>query len=164
MKNGDYNSLWQAVGDLKSNEPKTITFPIQQRKSIEDTTDSSFIPTRLLHSESKKEEILLNTIHQDDIPEITSEEIIETKPIIINPIENNFSNDYHQNNLMMTNIEDHQKRHTYAPSLQKAQENYRELRRLLRKMNSSVLDEQKTQLTTQKQSINSNRNKSKGIS
>jgi hypothetical protein len=62
----------------------------------------------------------------------------------------------------MTVIEDHQKRHTFAPSLYQAQQNYRELRRLLKKINGPIPKEQKTRVT-QKQSINSNRQKTKRI-
>ncbi len=51
----------------------------------------------------------------------------------------------------MIAIEDHQKRHTFAPSLQQAQQNYRELRRLLKKMNGPIPKEQKTRVTRKHQ-------------
>jgi hypothetical protein len=158
VKNGEYNSLWQVVGNLKFKEPKTISLPVHQRQS----TQSPIIPIEPSHPKTTNEIIPLNTIDQIHSPNIKTEEQIETKPII-NNIENFLSGDYHQDNLItMTVIEDHQKRHTFAPSLYQAQQNYRELRRLLKKINGPIPKEQKTRVT-QKQSINSNRQKTKRI-
>jgi hypothetical protein len=161
VKSGEYNSLWQVVGDLKSKEPKTISLPIHQRQSIKDSTHSPIIPVEHLQSKTTDEFTSLNTIDQIHSPEILTEEQIETKPII-NNIENYVSGDYHQDNSTMAKIEDHQKRHTFAPNLHQAQQNYRELRRLLKKMDEPIPKEQKTPVT-RKQSLSSNRQKTKRI-
>jgi len=161
VKNGEYNSLWQMVGDLKYKEPKTISLPIHQRQSMKDSTNSPILPFEYLHSKNTDEIIPLNTTDKIHSPEILTEEQIETKPII-NNIQNNVSGDYHQDNSTMAKIEDHQKRHTFAPNLYQAQQNYRELRRLLKQMNEPISKEQKTPVT-RKQSISSNRQKTKRI-
>lgn len=95
IKNGEYNSLWQLVGDLKVNEPKTISLPGTQQKSTKTKT-------------------------QDNLPlEIASDN----------------HGDDDDDESIMAEIENHQKRHIFAPTLYQAEQNYRELRRLLRKMN-----------------------------
>lgn len=125
IKNGEYNSLWQLVGELKSKEPKTISLPIRKRPSIKELAQTPIIPTESLYMKIANESTPLNTTDQ-----IRSQ---ETKPII-NNTQTSLSGDYHYDNLTMVEIEDHQKRHTFAPSLYQAQQNYRELRRLLKKI------------------------------
>lgn len=127
IKNGEYNSLWQLVGDLKIKESKIIPLPPRPRQSIPD----SITPIKALSSKTPEENI--------PSPEIKLPEPQETLQSLIN----NLSGDYHQENLTMAAIEDHQKRHTFAPNLQQAQENYRELRRLLKKFNGPILKENK---------------------
>jgi hypothetical protein len=134
VKNGEYNSLWQLVGDLKSKEAKIISLPIRQRQSIQ----TPIIPAKSVYLKMDDASNPLNTIDQ-----IRAQ---ETKPII-NNIQQSLSGDYHHTNLTMVEIEDHQKRHTFAPSLYQAQQNYRELRRLLKKINRPISKENKKQST-----------------
>ena len=132
IKNGEYNSLWQLVGDLKSKEPKLISLPPRPRQSIPDR----IIPIEAVHPKTTDEIIpIIN------YPKIKTLETIET---VVNDLQTSVSGDYHQDNLIMAAIEDHQKRHTFAPSLQQAEQNYRELRRLLRKMNGPISQVHKT--------------------
>lgn len=143
IKDGECNSLWQVVGDLKSKEPKTITLPIHQRQSFKDSAPSPITSVKTPQSIITNEITPLNPIEQINSPKLKAEEQIETKPII-NHLPNFLSGDYHQADLTMAAIEDHQKRHTFAPSLYQAQQNYRELRRLLRKVNGPMSKEDKT--------------------
>ncbi|CAF3611650.1 unnamed protein product [Adineta steineri] len=131
IKNGEYNSLWQLVGDLKSKEAKTISLPIHQQQTIKKTPQISNIPPEPVYFKTHDEPSVLNTTN-----EIYSSEI---KPLI-----NNIQKSVSIDNLKMAEIEDHQKRHTFAPSLYQAQQNYRELRRLLKKMNGPIQKETKT--------------------
>ncbi|CAF0798269.1 unnamed protein product [Rotaria sordida] len=158
IKNGEYNSLWQLVGDLKSKESKTISLPIQQQKS----TKNQIISVEDLHLKNVDEITPLYTIEQINSLETKTQQHIETKPII-NNIQTSLLSDYHHDNLILTEIEDHQKRHIFASSLYQAQQNYRELRRLLRKMNGSIQKEKKTRVS-QKQLIDSTRQKTNRIS
>jgi hypothetical protein len=132
IKNGDYNSLWQLVGDLKSKEPKIISLPPRQRQSMRD----SIVPVEAVH---------LKTTDESNSPKIKTPEHTDTTESLITNLPNSLSGDYYQDNLTMAAIEDHQKRHTFAPNLQQAQQNYRELRRLLKKMNDPVSKENRTQ-------------------
>ena len=125
LKNGEYNSLWQSVGDLKSKESKTISLSVQQRRFSKESTQNHVDD---LHFKKPEKITSLNMI--DHIP--------ERKSIITNTQNSLNENDNHYNSLIMTEIEDHQKRHTFAPSLHQAEQNYRELRRLLRKLNRSI--------------------------
>jgi len=151
VKNGEYNSLWQLVGELKSKEAKIIPLPIRQRQSIKESIQTPIIPAKSVYLKMDDTSNLLNTI--DKI-----QEHIET-----NNTQKSLSGDYHHTNLTMVEIEDHQKRHTFAPSLYQAQQNYRELRRLLKKINRPISKENKTQIA-RKQSTSSTRQKTKRIS
>jgi hypothetical protein len=153
VKDGEYNSLWQLVGQLKSKEPKTILLPVHPRQSMQDSTHTPIIPDELLDMKTTNETPPLTPIDHFRSPKIQTEEQREITP----SISNLQSSDYHQDNLSMAVIEDHQKRHTFAPSLYQAQQNYRELRRLLKKMNGPISKGQKTQ----NQPISSNRQKTK---
>jgi len=82
VKNGQYNSLWQIVGDLKFKEPKNISLPIHPRQSIKDSTQSPIIPVEPLHLKPTNDINPLNTIDQIHSPTIKSEEQFETKPRI----------------------------------------------------------------------------------
>ena len=139
IKNAEYNSLWQTIGELKSKEPKTIPLPMRLRSSIKEAFRPSLPGQARLSLEPTYE------FPPDPTPPpiIQTEEKIETQPVI-NTVANHLSGDHHQDNLSMAAIEDHQKRHTFAPSLHQAEQNYRELRRLVNKMNGSILKEQKT--------------------
>ncbi|CAF0962118.1 unnamed protein product [Adineta steineri] len=131
IKNGEYNSLWQLVGDLKSKEAKIISLPIHQQPTIKKTPQISNILPEPVYSKTHDEPSLLNTTN----------EIYSSK---IKPLINNIQKSVSIDNLKMAEIEDHQKRHTFAPSLYQAQQNYRELRRLLKKMNGPIQKETKT--------------------
>lgn len=140
LKDGEYNSLWQLVGILKVEEPKTLSLPLHPRSSNKSATPHPTTPVEPIQPKTTNE-ILPSSVRNSllVIPKLKSEEKIEPEVIV---------DDY-----SMAMIEDHQKRHTFAPSLYQAQQNYRELRRLLRKVNGSMSNEQKTQ----KRMTNSNR-------
>ncbi|CAF4433333.1 unnamed protein product, partial [Adineta steineri] len=76
IKNGEYNSLWQLVGDLKSKEAKTISLPIHQQQTIKKTPQISNIPPEPVYFKTHDEPSVLNTTN-----EIYSSEI---KPLINN--------------------------------------------------------------------------------
>lgn len=149
LKDGEYNSLWQLVGALKVDEPKTIPLPLHPRSSNKSTTPHPATPIEPVQPKTTNE-IPPLTIRNflPLVPKVKSEEKLESNVTV---------DDYHPDDYSMAMIEDHQKRHTFAPSLYQAQRNYRELRRLLRKMNGSMSNEQKSQ----KQMANSNRTLSK---
>ncbi len=142
IKNGEYNSLWRLVGELKSKESKTIPLPVRPRASL----DSSPSPTETFQETSSTKIIkditpsITTTTEQNHSPEIK----IETKSPVVD-IQNSLEDDHHQDNSSMMMIEDHQKRHRFASSLYEAQQNYRELRRLLKKINGPLSKEQQTQ-------------------
>jgi len=144
IKNGEYNSLWRLVGELKSKESKTISLPVRPRPSFEYSTHPLDTPIESLNEKITKDIFPLTPTDQNHSSKIKTEEQIETKLPIINT-QNSLSGDYHQDNLSMMMIEDHQKRHTFAPTLYQAQQNYRELRRLLKKINGPLSKEQKKQ-------------------
>ncbi|CAF3422411.1 unnamed protein product [Rotaria sp. Silwood1] len=162
VKNGEYNSLWQQVGDLKLKESKTISLPVQQQKSIKESTNNPIISVEDLRLKDDDDITPLYTIDQINSTETKTQQHIETKPLK-NNLQASLLNDYGHDNLIMTEIEDHQKRHIFAPSLYQAQQNYRELRRLLRKMNGPIPKEKKTRVL-KKQSIDSTRQKTNRIS
>lgn len=141
IKNGEYNSLWRLVGDLKSKESKTISLPVRPRASLEYSTSPSDTPQEILPTKITKDILPSMTTDQNHSPDIKVEEKLETKSPIIN-IQNSLERD---DLSMMMMIEDHQKQHRFAPSLYEAQQNYRELRRLLKKINGPLSKEQKTQ-------------------
>ena len=149
LKDGEYNSLWQLVGMLKIEEPKTISLPLHPRSSNKSATPYPTTPIELVQPKTTNEIPPLpirNSLPL--VPKVKSEEKVEPNVIV---------DDYHPDDYSMAMIENHQKRHTFAPSLHQAQQNYRELRRLLRKVNGSMANEQKTQ----KRMANSNRTLSK---
>jgi hypothetical protein len=153
VKNGEYNSLWQLVGDLKSKETRTISLPSRHQQSNRDSIPTTIIPMAPLYSKTTDQIVPFET---------NISEHIETKPVLYST-QHTSSGDYRQDHLTMAEIEDHQKRHTFAPNLFQAQQNYRELRRLLKKMNGPISNEKKTRFTP-KQSTVTTRQKIKKIS
>ncbi|UJR33276.1 hypothetical protein I4U23_020731 [Adineta vaga] len=129
IKNGDYNSQWQLVGELKAKETKTISFPARQRQSIKDS-----IPTPNTITQSSQIKTTTESISVTPIIELHSP---ETK-VTIEKSHRSAPTDNHRYDSVMVQIEDHQKRYTFAPSLHQAEQNYRELRRLLKKMNEPI--------------------------
>ena len=131
IKNGEYNSLWRLVGELKSKESKTIPLPVRPRGSLDYSTPATEAP----------QETPPTNIIKDITP--VQNHSPETKSPVVD-IQNSLEGDQ-QDNLSMMTIEDHQKRHRFASSLYEAQQNYRELRRLLKKINGPLSKEQQTQ-------------------
>ena len=152
LKNGEYNSLWQLVGTLKPKEPKTIPLPLHPRPSSKEATPHLSTLVEPIQPTTPNEILPSPTI--DRIP---SEPTINESKLEIKDVPNLISGDHHPDDFSMAMIEDHQKRHTFAPSLHQAEQNYRELRRLLKKINKPKLNEPKTQ----KRSTNSHRSPSK---
>jgi len=155
LKNGGYNSLWQLVGDLKLKEAKMISLSLNPQSSSKDTTPHAIIPVEPFRTKTTTENPPSNTIDPILAPPKTK---VEPKAEI-NDKSAMLSGDNHPDDFSMIMIEDHQKRHTFASSLYEAEQNYRELRRLLKKNNGSISNEHKTQ----KQSTNSTRPQSKRI-
>ncbi|CAF1622097.1 unnamed protein product [Rotaria magnacalcarata] len=162
VKNGEYNSLWQLVGDLKIKEPKTIPLPAQQKKSIQESNKSQIISVQDLYPHDTDEIAPLYSIDQLNSLKSKLHKHKEKKSTL-NDVENSLSSDIRYDDLTMTEIEEHQKRHIFAPTLHEAEENYRELRRLLRKINTPISKAKKIQMS-QKQSIRSAREKNNTIS
>ncbi|CAF3414290.1 unnamed protein product [Rotaria socialis] len=162
VKNGEYNSLWQLVGDLKIKESKTIPLPAQQKKSIQESNKSQIISVQDLYLQDTNEITPLYKIDQFNSLKSKLHKHKE-KISTLNDIENSLSSDIRYDDLTMTEIEEHQKRHIFAPTLHEAEENYRELRRLLRKMNTPISKAKKIQMS-QKQSMHSTREKNTTIS
>lgn len=157
LKNGEYNSLWQLIGTLKPKEPKTIPLPLHPRPSSKEGTPH--VPISPEPPQSKTLDVIPPSSVIDRIPsepKLKFEEKLESKPEI-NNVPNLVSGDHQLDDSSMAMIENHQKRHAFAPSLYEAEQNYRELRRLLKKINKPKLNEQKTQ----KRSTNSNQSPSK---
>ena len=151
VKNGAYSSLWQLVGDIKPNETKIISLPVHQGHS---TKESSSVPRP--HSPSPSEPMISVDAPKQHVEQVTS---VHTKAhghqetqALSNPTTRAPSGDHRRAQITMAEIEDHQRRHTYANSLVQAQQNYRELRRLLIKMNGRAAGEKKPRQMTETQS------------
>ena len=134
IKNGKYNSQWQLVGNLKMKETKIISCPAHQRQSLKDPIPMSDMPTETSPIKTATESVPFNPTNQTRSS--------ETK-LAIEKTYKSASTTGYRNDAVMVQIEEHQKRHTFAPSLQQAEQNYRELRRLLKKMNGSISNETK---------------------
>lgn len=168
VKDGEFNSLWQLVGDLKSKEAKLIHLPDRGRQSfksehptIPSSTGRLSYPTVPVHKDElirmNIESQLAATATPDISPMLKTEQsspVIENKtPIKIEPIfetKSSPAGDSRANHLTIADIEDHQKRHTFASTLSEAERNYRELRRLLRKMNEPNVRERKVPMKKEK--------------
>lgn len=146
VKNGEYNSLWQTVGDLKLKDSKIISLPIQHGQSNKESSQNQVVPVDDSHLNNIEQSIPLNTnVDKVDVADIKTEENSKTKPLVHDSQSPVLNADYYQDNSIMAEIENHQKRHIFAPTLYQAQQNYRELRRLLRRMNAPLSKEKQAQ-------------------
>lgn len=124
IKDGEFNSLWQTVGDLKPNEPKVLSVSNGMRQSIKEITH-------------------LNLLRMDETSRVTTNPQRELQPVLVETVKpvqliktpSATKDDEKNQRFTMDDIIEHQRRHTYAANLAEAQQNYRELRRLLRKVN-----------------------------
>ena len=119
IKSGEYDSLWQLVGDLKPKQDTKIPLPSIQHSVLKEreTTPVSVEPKQ-------------NTTpppEPNPLPTVQSTEKLDMKSIV-NDLPNYLADD----SLMVT-IEQLQKHHTFPSSLQQAEKDYRKLRRLLNK-------------------------------
>jgi hypothetical protein len=137
LKNHEYNSHWQLVGTIKAKETKLVTLPARPRQSIRETARTPLVPIKTVYEKTVVESTTLNPVTETRSSE-TKLTILKTERII--------ANDDAHDDVVMAEIEEHQKRHTFAPSLQQAEQNYRELRRLLKKMNATRSNDSKTRM------------------
>ena len=160
VKNGEYSSFWQLVGDLKSKETKLIALPPRARQSIKESHQHashsnehlrSRIPLQM-NSTINKEHYHPPERFDQTVPMHTKSPIAAEAQVWMSSREPTPAGDHRRDNLSMSAIEEHQKRHTFAPNLLQAQQNYRELRRLLKKMNAPVARGKTAAMTRKKSS------------
>lgn len=147
VKDGEYNSLWQLVGDLKSRETKLIALPPRPRQSIKETTHQYPSPTaeplrshvpQQMTTATHKEQYHPPAYLDQTVSTHTKSSMASETRAWMSANDPTPTGDHRRDGSSMSAIEEHQKRHTFAPNLLQAQQNYRELRRLLRKMNGPV--------------------------
>ena len=151
IKNGAYNSLWQLIGDIKPNETKVIPLPAHQGQSVRDSSPAK----PMIEADASKQYKGLHAIEQSTPVQTKAHDHREAH-ILSNPtMRTPSSGDQRRDQITMAEIEDHQRRHTYANSLVQAQQNYRELRRLLIKMNGRTAGGKKPRQMSEKQTKDS---------
>lgn len=145
VKNNEFNSLWQIVGDLNMHQSKLISFRFRQIHPLKDDNQNPIV---------EAEDVLrTNILSQVATPLNTREEIEVIKNVrkSLEVVVEEESKQQDKTYLTIQDIQEHQKRHTFAANLAEAERNYRELRRLLKQVNRPI--KQKS-TTLMKQTVN----------